>query len=347
MRGIGRIVRAVLVVALGGFAGYTGYVGLEGSRVLVEGDGAPHPCPTPATYGWAYEAVNYDIALDAQLAGANPDPTGACRDRGRATAGDAIVTSDGIPIAGWYVPAANGAGPEEATIVLVHGWGGVDKSDTLRYAATLHDEFNVAMLDLRATGRSGGTRESLGTLESRDLAAFIDWLEGAKRPRVIGVLGDSGGAAAASRLARTDERIVALVLESPFATFGAAAAQKLRLAGHPGLPTSVLAIAVGTALRTGVWPDDGALAYLPHAGTRPLAISYSRADAIDIPAEAAELIYREAVELGLDVELHPVADAEHGRVVDADPAAYEAWVVPFFTRAFAAHAGTGRATASP
>lgn len=35
---------------------------------------------------------------------------------------------------------------------------------------------------------------------------------------------------------------------------------------------------------------------------------------------------------GTDVEVHPVLGARHGKVIDADPAAYGAWLVPFFQR---------------
>lgn len=329
-------IRRVLLPA-GGVAcvaavGYLALVGHVASRLLVEGDGVKHHCLTPTAFDWPYEAVNYDRALDDRLPLDNPDPGVDCQNRGGNTAGDKIVTTDGVRIAGWYIPSGNGDGPEAPTIVLAHGWN-VDKSDMLRYAATLHDDFNLAILDFRGRGRSGPGTMSLGTLEARDLRAFIDWLVRTKHPSRIGVLGDSGGAAAAARLARTDPRIAALALESPYARMTTLIETGLADNGHPPLPPSVLAVLVGIAIRTGAWPDADSLGALSALGTRPLAISYGTADARGIPEVAAELLYRRALELGLDVEVHPVVDAEHGKVVDASPEAYRAWVVPFFTRA--------------
>ena len=42
-----------------------------------------------------------------------------------------MVTADGVRIAGWYVPAANGIGPTGPTVVLMHGFSG-NKSGILR-----------------------------------------------------------------------------------------------------------------------------------------------------------------------------------------------------------------------
>ena len=144
---LGLIAALVLV----GGVGYTAYVGAVGSDALVHPTGNPD-CRTPLVrYGWTYEAINYDIADDAVLRSANPDME-SCSSQG-ATAGTDVVTSDGVRIAGWYIPAANGAGATGATVVLVHGWA-ANKSEVLKYAVPLHATFNVVAFDLRNGGRS-------------------------------------------------------------------------------------------------------------------------------------------------------------------------------------------------
>jgi hypothetical protein len=69
--------RAVIAIALVGVVGlvaYTGYIGYEGSRRLVERDGTSRDCRTPdVQYGWEYQAINYDIADDAELRARNDD----------------------------------------------------------------------------------------------------------------------------------------------------------------------------------------------------------------------------------------------------------------------------------
>src|ERR1700674_1915404 len=108
---------ALLVVA---GTGYTGYVGYEGSRQAVTApESSGRDCRTPdVQFGWQYQAINYDIADDAQLKARNPDPKN-CAYLGT-KAGNEVVTDDGIRIAGWYIPAGDGAGPTSATVILVH-----------------------------------------------------------------------------------------------------------------------------------------------------------------------------------------------------------------------------------
>jgi pimeloyl-ACP methyl ester carboxylesterase len=325
-----RVLAAFLAVLLLAVFGYFGYVGYEGSRLLVYGDAVKHGCQTPATLGWAYEAVNYDIADDARLQASNRDWTRDCPDRGAGTAGTQVVSSDGIRIAGWYVPSAAGDPPTAPTVVLVHGWH-VSKTDMLRYAVMLHDRFNLAFVDLRDSGRSSGDQHTFGALEARDLRAFLDWLTRTKHPSKIGVLGDSGGAAAAAMLVRTDGRIAALVLESPFSRFATLLEQ---VTWTPPTYPSVWAVELGFWLRTGMWPGGwDPIDAIPDLGSRPLAISYGTADQKDLPEKNAILLYKSALAAGVPVETHPCAGAPHGQAVDTCPIEYRAWVVPFFERA--------------
>ncbi|HSJ00110.1 MAG TPA: hypothetical protein VLA59_06980, partial [Patescibacteria group bacterium] len=121
MRGWFRVAIVIVLILAVGLIGYTGYVGYEGSRRAVERDGTSRDCRTPEVqFGWDYEAINYDVADDAELQIRN-DNLANCSYEG-AQAGDEVVTDDGIRIAGWYVPAANGAGPDAPTVVLVHGF---------------------------------------------------------------------------------------------------------------------------------------------------------------------------------------------------------------------------------
>ncbi|HEX6474831.1 MAG TPA: hypothetical protein VF114_07065 [Candidatus Limnocylindria bacterium] len=152
------ILLGVLVVV--GAIGYMGYVGYEGSRQMVSVDELrSRDCRTPdVQFGWAYEAINYDIADDDALKAANPDMTD-CASQG-AKAGDEVVTKDGIRIAGWYVPAANGIGPTGPTVVLMHGFTD-NKSGILPYGVGLHDDFNLV------TTPGGCTTSSARTWASR------------------------------------------------------------------------------------------------------------------------------------------------------------------------------------
>ena len=200
----------ILVVGLIAGTGYMAYAAVTGGEYLVNAPDVAG-CATPGDqYDWAYEAINYDIADDATLDERNAD-LDACTDQGE-EAGQEVVTDDGVRIAGWYIPAANGAGPTAPTVVLVHGFR-TNKSGILHYGVGLHDEYNLVAFDLRNSGRSTGDRTSAGVLEQRDLRAIIDWLERTKHPEHIGVLGNSLGAATTLAEAVGDDRVEAVVLE--------------------------------------------------------------------------------------------------------------------------------------
>ena len=201
-----------------------------------------------------------------------------CATQGTA-AGDALVSADGeTRLAGWYVPAANGIGPEGPTIVLVHGFA-ANKSDILPYAAGLHESFNLVAFDLRNGGRSTGTQTTYGVREQDDLRAVIDWVEREKGAAWIGVLGNSMGAATAITEARSDPRVRALALDSMHTRLAYQFEQRLQHAGHPPYP-GTWAIFIGAFLRTGgldLGSADPADAIADLDG-RPLLITHGTAD---------------------------------------------------------------------
>jgi uncharacterized protein len=332
-RWLRRLVAAVAVLAVVVFAGYTAYVGAVGSDVLAH----PTPaaiCATPEQqFGWPYEAINYNIADDAKLAARNTDPA-RCADQG-ATAGSEVVTADGVAIAGWYIPAADGSGPMAPTIVLVHGWN-ANKSEVLRYGAPLHERFNLVALDLRGGGRSGGDEVTFGALERNDVRAVLDWLEREKRPASVGLMGNSMGGATALAAAATDERVDAVLLDSTHARATDLFARRLEVEeGHPPFPGG-LAMAIGMRLRTGY--DIGAtdpIVTIPQLGTRPLLLIHGTDDAVDRPDESAERNLAAAHEAGVPTVIHYCEGGGHGKLIEHCADEWSAWATDFFGRALA------------
>jgi uncharacterized protein len=315
---------AAVLVAL---VAYFAYVGYEGSRQLTDPPTPTADCRTPATMGWAYEAINYDITTDAELA-AEADPK-ECASQG-APAGD-DVTVGSIGLAGWYIPAGNGAGPAAPTIVIAHGWGS-NKSNMLDRAAIVHDAYNLLLFDLRNHGQSSEAPTTQGVREADDLRTMIDWLEASKTPGQIALMGVSMGGATVLAEADRDERVVAVVLESTHASLANAAQARLERSGYPlALPAS-WAILLGSLIRTGedvssADPIQG----VERLDDRPLLLIHAGADNSIGPNDADELLAA-ATEAGSPTELHVCAEAAHAQSNDACPEDYAGWVLGFLQR---------------
>jgi pimeloyl-ACP methyl ester carboxylesterase len=306
---------------------------------VVASDWFVHPaestvCQTPLDrYGWAYEAINYDNADDANLR-ANPNME-RCANQG-SPAGADVVTTDGVPIAGWYVPSAQADDTSAPTIVLVHGWG-ANKSEVLKYAVPFHDRFAVVAIDLRNGGRSGKDETTWGLREQLDLRAILDWLERTKRPSHIVVMGNSMGGGTAIIEAATDPRVEALILDSTHARVADPLARRLLV--EEGQPVSVPgapAILAGAWLRTGLnFTDADPVKFIPALGNRPLLIIHGTDDVIDLPARSAEVNRAAAQKAGVPVELQMCQGGDHGSLVDVGcPADWATWSVSFVDRVF-------------
>ena len=319
-------------LVLVGATGYTAYAAVVGSDQLVHPTGNPD-CRTPLVrYGWAYQATNYDIADDAVLRSANPDMEN-CSSQG-ATAGTEVVTSDGVRIAGWYIPAANGAGAAGVTVVLVHGFA-ANKSEVLKYAVPFHATYNVVAMDLRGGGRSSKSDVTFGPREKLDLEAMIDWLERTKHPVHIAVMGNSMGGGTAVLAAATDQLIEALILDSTHARVEDILGRRLEVdAGHPSLPGTPT-ILLGIWLRTGLnLMDANPVNFIPALGHRPLLLIHGTADQHDLPVRSVDANYRAAQAAGVPVELHMCEGGTHGKVIDTCPADWGRWSVDFLNRVF-------------
>ncbi len=331
------ILLAVLGVVV--LVGYALFAVVVGSDTFVN-PGTSANCLTPdRRFGWDYEAINYDQRDDLNLAPALvPDKNGrlawTCPSQG-AIAGDDVVTSDGIHVAGWYIPAANGAGPAGPTVVLVHGKAS-NKSEMLDYAVPLHDRFNLVLLDLRNGGRSTRSISTAGIREQRDVESMIDWLVRTKRPSWIAGLGNSMGAATILAAARSDPRIKALILDSMHARIVVSTGNAIETEfGQPSLPGS-WGVVIGASLRAGAdLTTVDPVRTITQIGARPVLLSHGSADVVDPPDESAEPNLAAARRAEVPVELHYCPSAGHGKVIEVCSADWGRWATTFLEAAMA------------
>jgi len=329
-----RLVVAIVAVILIGLVGYGGYGFFVGGATYAEQAPNPAPCDNPGErYGWAFEPINYDGSGEPTAL----DPSAATRTcaKPRAPAGTEVVSSDGIRIAGWYVPAASGVGPTGRTVVIVHG-GQANKTDGLRYAPPFHQDYNVVVIDLRNAGQSSGELSSGGLFEQLDLRAMLDWLERTKHPTWIAVMGNSNGASTALAEARNDDRVRALILDSMHAGIELQLGNILETEKkYPAWP-GAMAIIAGASMKVGAdLTAVDPIRLITMVGDRPVLFTHGSADHIDRPNESVERNLAAAIDAGIDVELHVCVGAGHGEVIDVCADQWAAWVTTFL----AAHQG--------
>ena len=331
-----RVAGALAVLALlavvAYVTGFGAYGFIVGASEYLAQDPEVAPCHTPATrFGWSYEAINYDLADDARLASYTPD-LDDCGSQGR-PAGAKVRAADGTMIAGWYIPAGSGMAASGPTVVLVHG-GKANKSGMLDYAPALHQRYNLVLLDLRNSGRSGGRQSTGGLFERLDVRAILDWLVATKNPRWIALLGNSNGAATSLAEAVDDPRVRALVLDSMHATLERqltnVVVTERHLPAWPGVP----AIMAGVSMRldqdiTTVDP----LRTIVRIGERPILLTHGSEDSIDRPAESVDVNAAAARAAGVDVEVRICEGATHGAVVTRCADAWAGWVLDFLLEA--------------
>ena len=124
-----------------------------------------------------------------------------------------LTTADGVRLAGWFIPSAQGT--EAKTLILLHGYP-ADKGNILPALAFLHKKYNLFLFDFRYLGQSGGNYSTIGAKETQDLKAAIEFLKG-RGIQEVGVWGFSLGGAVALMTATETSEIKAIVSESSYA----------------------------------------------------------------------------------------------------------------------------------
>lgn len=233
--------------------------------------------------------------------------------------------SDGLPLAGWTIAAQ----PQRPWIILCHGLG-ANRADLLEISAGLFGAgYNLLTFDFRAHGESGGRSTSFGWLEQRDLEGALAFL--GAQPEIpdkpYGVLGISMGGAVAIMVAARDERLGAVVADSPYADLDASITHHLKLLyGLPKVPFGWFA-ATAYRLRFGAWPGQMApLAEIAKVSPRPVFIIQGEQDPRMPMAEAQAL-----VEHAKDPkEFWVVRGTDHLTTFAEDPPVYLQRVIRFF-----------------
>ncbi len=122
-----------------------------------------------------------------------------------------LRSTDGVDLAGWWVPATGAKG----SVIFAHGLNR-SRVEMVRKIPFLNKlGWNALALDLRRHGGSGGTRATFGATEKLDIAAGVAFAR-ARGGEAVAVWGVSLGAAAVMLAAESDPTIDAVVCDSSF-----------------------------------------------------------------------------------------------------------------------------------
>lgn len=129
-----------------------------------------------------------------------------------------FTTYDNIKISGWWIPSPKNSS-ENPTLIVLHSLGGT-RQDFLKFNLPIWQQgFNLALIDMRSHGKSGGDYFTYGFHERKDVSQLIDFLEKyhKEESQNITLMGISAGGAIAISSAAYDNRIQALITISAFA----------------------------------------------------------------------------------------------------------------------------------
>ena len=268
-----------------------------------------------------YLLVPAAIAIVATHRAREPVPTA---DFGRAYHPVTFTTSDGLRLAGWYVPSRNRA----AVIVSPGRRGPVSHARLLA-----HHGYGVLLFDRRGEGQSEGDFNAYGWGGDADLKAALDFLS--RRADVdrqrIGGLGLSVGGEMMLEAAAEDARLRAVVSEGGSVRSLAEHWDdpELGAAQKPFTPMAVQTAAVSVLANQGPPPSLMDLV----AAVAPRSLLLIRG--LDgQPAEVLNRAFYHAA--GEPKQLWEVPGAGHTAALSAQPQEYERRVVGFFDRALLA-----------
>lgn len=241
----------------------------------------------------------------------------------------ATVAKDGARLSAWSIRPSVGNGD---AVILLHGQGD-NRAGMLGPAQMLlRHGYMVLLPDSRAHGMSGGSIAAYGVLEADDIRRWVEWLRQNDAPHCIDGLGDSMGGAEVLESLSSGAGFCAVVAESPFATFGEAAYDRLGQEFSAGAwlgrsllrPAAVAGIEYAR-LRYGIDFRHASPASAVASSQVPVLLIHGLGDT-NLPPRHSELIQA----ANPRVSLWEPKGAGHCGASSAAPAEYERQVVTWF-----------------
>ncbi|MFC8684208.1 alpha/beta hydrolase [Brevibacillus porteri] len=239
-----------------------------------------------------------------------------------------------ISLAGWYLSAEkNGKVSNGRTVVFAHGYSQnrlEPHLPALSLAARLiHAGFDVLMFDFRNAGESSNALTTIGLREQQDLRGAIDFAAAKKPEHTLGLVGFSMGAATSLMVGGVDERITAIVADSPFYSLREYLVENLpQWTGLPRFPFNWLILTLCPIL-LGANPRDVNPYQAVKQAEKPILFIHGTGDTT-IPMVNSERLFE--LTQDKDSEIWIVPRAGHVRSYPLVPEIYEQRVVAFLEK---------------
>jgi len=222
-----------------------------------------------------------------------------------------ITASDGLKLAGWFVPSQNGA-----VIMMQHGYKS-NRKELLNEAEMMYRHgYGVLLTTVRAHDHSEGEVITFGMNEVNDLEAWYQYLITRTDidPNKIGMLGNSFGGMLAIQYTAQNENIKAVVADCAFSSLNDTVSTSVEyftdLPAFPFAPLIVFWAERETGFKT---EDIDTTKWIAQISPRPVFLMQGGADVV-ISADSGQRLYDaagEPKELWFDPELgHVKFDTE-------------------------------------
>ena len=240
---------------------------------------------------------------------------------------------EGIDLAAWWVLGKPGA----PAVIMCHGIHSSKANSTLLLVAGMLNKngYNLVLFDYRDHGFS--TQEdgmiSLGVREYRDIIAVFDWLIQHKKipAHRIGLYGSSMGGGYVAVAFMMDQRIPAVIMESPYANLKMIIEEEL---GRNGFPTWLS----GGAVLTAKWHSGDDVLSMPplsavvRSNGRPMLAIHSLSDK-RVGVHHTQMMVQEAERAKANLTSWIMDEVEHFEAPIAYPSKYEKRIVSFYQKA--------------
>lgn len=229
-----------------------------------------------------------------------------------------LPSSYGYPIHGWFIPFGETSGK---TVILVHG---VTRSRiaSVKYVELFRKRgFNVFLYDHRRHGESGGDLTTYGYYEKYDLKTCVDWvMQRTGADAVIGIHGESMGAATALQHASVDNRARFYIADCPYSDMAGQLSHRLKeeyriLPAFPIIPL----VGLLCRLRAGFRMKDVSPLKAMESVETPVLFIHGEDDKY-VPTEMSKAMH--AVKPGTK-QMYLVPHAEHAEAYMKNPDEYD------------------------